>query len=134
MFTLQMVLKFWHQLQSYLNYLKKDESANIMSYVLLVTYGQHKIILGGDAEKDTWKYVLEQYPEEIKDVTVLKSSHHGRNSGYYEPAMQQMMPKYTIVSVGAKLDPKLDATKRYTKFTDNLLTTRWQGNVVIECH
>ncbi len=113
---------------------ENDESANIMSYILLIDYPPHKIVLGGDAEKDTWKYVLEQYPTELKDVTVLKSAHHGRKSGYYEPAMQHMHPKYTIVSVGAKLDPKVDATKRYTQFTDNLLTTRWQGNITIECH
>lgn len=112
---------------------EQEESANIMSYVLLVNYGRHKIILGGDAEKETWQYILEQYRDQIKDVTVLKAAHHGRNSGYYEPAMQEMHPEYTIVSVGAKLDPRLDATKQYTKFTDNLLTTRWQGNVTIEC-
>jgi competence protein ComEC len=113
---------------------ENEGSANIMSYVLLVDYPPHKIILGGDAEKDTWKYVLEHYPEEIKDITVLKAAHHGRNSGYYEPAMKQMHPQYTIVSVGAKLDPSLDATKKYTQFTENLITTRWQGNVTIECH
>jgi|GEM_PF-3677703 hypothetical protein len=113
---------------------EQDESANIMSYVLLVNYGPHNIVLGGDAEKETWQYILEQYREEIKDVTILKSAHHGRNSGYYQPAMEQMRPQYTIVSVGAKLDPRLDATKKYTQFTDNLLTTRWQGNVTIECH
>lgn len=113
---------------------EQDGSANIMSYVLLVNYGPHKIVLGGDAEKETWQHILEQYGDLIKDVTVLKSAHHGRNSGYYEPAMQTMQPKYTIVSVGAKLDPRLDATKKYTQYTEKLITTRWQGNVTIECH
>jgi beta-lactamase superfamily II metal-dependent hydrolase len=117
-----------------LEHAENDQDANIMSYVLLLKYGSHKIILGGDAEKDTWKYILKQHGDEIKDVKVLKSSHHGRNSGYWEPAMQQMHPTYTIVSVGAKLDPRIDATKKYKKYTDNLLTTRWNGNITIECY
>jgi competence protein ComEC len=113
---------------------EESKKVNVMSYVLLVQYGPHKIILGGDAEKPNWKYICNQYGDLIKDVTILKASHHGRDTGFYEEAVKLMNPQYTIVSVGDTLKPSVDAIEKYQKYTKNLLTTRWKGNVVIECH
>ncbi|PKL67681.1 MAG: hypothetical protein CVV28_05280 [Methanobacteriales archaeon HGW-Methanobacteriales-1] len=111
-----------------------DGNQNVMSYVLLIEYGPHKIVLGGDAEQENWKYILENYADLIKDVTILKASHHGRETGFYEPAVEQMKPKYTIQSVGNTMKPKDDAVKKYKELSKNVITTRWKGNVVIECH
>lgn len=111
-----------------------DDNPNVMSYVLLIEYGPHKIVLGGDAEKENWKYILDQYKDLIKDVTVLKAAHHGRTSGFYEEAVRHMNPEYTIVSVGNTLKPKVDASQKYKEITRNFLTTRWKGNIVLECH
>lgn len=109
---------------------KDGDNRNIMSYVLLIEYGGHKIILGGDAEEDTWKYIYETYPDLIKDVTILKASHHGRDSGYYQPAVKHMNPEYTIVSVGKK--PSTDASNKYRQYCDNVWSTRWKGNIRFE--
>ena len=103
---------------------------NIMSYVLLIEYGKNKIILGGDAEEDTWKYIYETYPDLIKDVTILKAAHHGRDSGYYQPAVKHMNPKYVIVSVGKK--PSTDASNKYRQYSSNVWSTRWNGNIRFE--
>jgi competence protein ComEC len=111
-----------------------NKKVNVMSYVLLIQYGPHKIILGGDAEKPNWKYITNQYGDLIKDVTILKASHHGRDTGFYEKAVEVMNPQYTIVSVGDTLKPSVDAIEKYQQYTKNLLTTRWKGNITIECH
>lgn len=103
---------------------------NIMSYVLLVKYGGHKFIFGGDAEKETWEYIVENYEEEIKNVTVLDASHHGRKSGYYQPAVKLMNPEYTVVSVGKK--PSTDASNSYRQYSDNVWSTRFMGNITFE--
>ncbi len=113
-----------------INKSKNDNNRNIMSYVLLIEYGGHKIILGGDAEKDTWEYIYKTYPDLIKDVTILKASHHGRDSGYYQPAVKHMNPQYTIVSVGKK--PSTDASNKYRQYSDNVWSTRWKGNIKFE--
>jgi competence protein ComEC len=104
------------------------DKPNIMSYVLLIEYGIHKIILGGDAEEDTWEYIHEHYAEKIKNVSILKASHHGRDSGYYQPAVKIMNPAYTILSVGKK--PSTDASKKYSNYCDNVWSTRKKGNIV----
>ncbi len=103
---------------------------NIMSYVLLIQHGSVKVVLGGDAEEDTWKYLCDTYPDDLSNVTILKAPHHGRDSGYYQPAVKLMSPAYTIVSVGKK--PDTDATNKYRQYCDNVWSTRWKGNITFE--
>lgn len=105
---------------------------NIMSTVLLITYGNCKIILGGDAEGDTWEHIKDNYPDEISNVSILKAAHHGRDSGYHQEAVKLMSPEYTIVSVGKK--PKTDASNKYRQYSKNVYSTRWKGNIVFDCY
>jgi beta-lactamase superfamily II metal-dependent hydrolase len=110
---------------------EEKNNKNIMSTVLLIEHRGHKIVLGGDAEKDTWDYILENYSDEIKDISILKASHHGRESGYHQEALKQMNPKYTIVSVGEK--PEQDASNKYKNYTrDKIYSTRWYGDISVE--
>ena len=106
-----------------------DTNVNEMSYVLLIQHKGKKIILGGDAEEATWKYLMEEYPDELRNVAILKAAHHGRDSGYYQPAVKHMSPTVTIVSVGKK--PKTDASNKYKQYCDNVWSTRWKGNIVL---
>ncbi|MEQ8417122.1 MAG: hypothetical protein RIB71_21750 [Imperialibacter sp.] len=106
---------------------QEKNNQNIMSYVILVEHAGHKFIFGGDAEKETWEYIVENYEDKIKDITVLDASHHGRDSGYYQPAVKLMNPEYVIVSVGKK--PSTDATNKYAQYCDNVWSTRWKGNI-----
>lgn len=109
------------------NLAQEKNNRNIMSYVLLVEHGGHKLIFGGDAEKETWEYILDNNEEKIKNVTVLDASHHGRDSGYYQPAVKVMNPEYVVVSVGKK--PSTDATNKYKQYARNVWSTRWKGNI-----
>lgn len=109
---------------------EEKNNRNIMSTVLLIKYYNYKIVLGGDAEEETWKYIMAHYKDAIKDVTILKASHHGRDSGYYQEAVKQMNPQYVIVSVGKK--PETDASNKYRQYSKNVYSTRWKGNIVFE--
>jgi beta-lactamase superfamily II metal-dependent hydrolase len=106
--------------------LLESNNANDLSYVIKFEYAGRKIIFGGDAEEKTWKYIFENY--DISNMDILKASHHGRDSGYYQPAVKAMSPKYTIVSVGKK--PSTDASNKYRRYSDNIWSTRWKGNIV----
>jgi competence protein ComEC len=108
--------------------LLKDSNANVYSYVLLIKYAGRKIVLGGDGENATWEYILKNHEDLIKDVTILKASHHGRDSGYHQKAVKHMNPEYTIVSVGKK--PSTDASNKYKQYCENVWSTRWKGNIV----
>ncbi len=109
-----------------------EDDPNLMSYVLLIHYGNCKIVLGGDAGTDTWQYLATNYEHDLADITILKASHHGRSNGYYQPAVEIMSPEYTIVSVGKK--PETDASNNYRRYSDYVYSTRWKGNIVFECY
>ncbi len=110
--------------------LRENANPNLNSYVLLIEYGGKKIVLGGDAEKASWDFIMDNYSDLIKDVSILKASHHGRDSGYHQKAVKHMNPIYTIVSVGKK--PATDASNKYRQYCDNVWSTRWKGNIVFE--
>ena len=61
-------------------------------------------------------------------VDVLKASHHGRNSGYYWPAVKEMAPWLTITSVGAAAH---DATRKYRQYSEHTVSTRFTGDIRI---
>ena len=108
--------------------LLESSNANELSYVIKLEYNGRKIIFGGDAEEKIWKYIYENYNDELLDVDILKASHHGRDSGYYQPDVKLMSPEYTIVSVGKK--PSTDASNKYRQYSDNVWSTRWKGNII----
>lgn len=101
---------------------------NNLSYVLYLVANGWKIVLGGDAEADVWKSIHEKYGDNLK-CDILKASHHGRDSGYYHPAVKAMSPTYAIVSVGKK--PSTDASNKYRNYSENVWSTRWRGNIVM---
>lgn len=109
--------------------LKDAAEPNATSYVLLIKYGTHKIVLGGDANVATWDYLVKKYPETLKGVTLLKASHHGRDSGYHQEAVKLMSPNLTIVSVGKK--PESDASSKYRQYSKQVLSTRWYGTITV---
>lgn len=112
--------------------LLNNSNPNNLSYVLLIEYGGKKIVLGGDAENDSWDYIMNKYSDLIKDVSILKASHHGRDNGYHQKAVEHMHPMYTIVSVGKK--PSTDASNKYRQYSKYVWSTRWKGNIVFEIH
>lgn len=107
----------------------KVSNHNNLSYVLYVVANGKKVILGGDAEADVWRSIYECYGSNLK-CDILKASHHGRDSGYYQPAVAAMLPEYTIVSVGKK--PSTDASNKYRAYSKNVWSTRWKGDIVVE--
>ena len=99
-----------------------------MSYVLRLKYNGIKVILGGDAEEEAWDSIVEEYGQRLK-CHVLKASHHGRDTGYHQRAVELMRPKLTVVSVGKK--PDTDATNKYRQYSKNVWSTRWRGNITL---
>ena len=106
----------------------ENGQVNELSYVIRVSHGGRSMILGGDAGEVAWKDIHDHYGEKLK-CQVLKASHHGRNSGYYQPAVKAMSPAITIVSAGKK--PETDATNLYRQYSKNVWSTRWKGTITI---
>lgn len=109
---------------------KENGEYNLASYVLRIQYGDCRIILGGDAEEETWKDIYENYSDDFLKADLLKASHHGRRSGYYQPAVKAINPKHTIVSVGKK--PATDASHLYAQYSQ-VFSTRYRGTITAKC-
>ena len=109
-----------------------SSDANGMSYVLLIQHGGSKVVLGGDAEEATWVYIVENFADEIRNIKLLKASHHGRDSGYHQVGVKLMNPEYTAVSVGKK--PDSDVSNKYRQYSDHVVSTRWHGTMVFDLY
>lgn len=107
-----------------------SNKANKLSTVIVVNYAGYKLVFGGDAESETWEYIYKNHSKLIENATILKASHHGRDSGYHMESVRMMNPYYSIVSVGKK--PEQDASNKYRNFTrKKVISTRWYGNITI---
>ena len=72
------------------------EDTNEQSLVVLYTNGEDKILLTGDAEKETEAEILSQMPE----VDLLKVGHHGSHSSTTDAFLERVNPKYAIITAG----------------------------------
>ena len=105
---------------------EKGES-NILSMIIKLTYKGKSIVLGGDATRDdTWPTIYSGL--DMKGISVLKASHHGRKTGFYWPAVKEMSPWLTITSVGEK---EHDATDQYRRYSEHTVSLRRCGDLKI---
>ena len=104
------------------------DNSNALSYVIRMTYANRSVMFGGDAEEMAWKEMVAQYGSGLK-CDLLKPSHHGRDSGYHQPAVKLMSPYLSVVSVGKK--PSTDASNKYRQYSNDVFSTRWQGNIKV---
>jgi competence protein ComEC len=117
--------------QEIINEANSKKCWNLLSYILLIEYAGHKIILGGDADAEIWDKLAEEDEELLTNISILKAAHHGRNSGYSQKATSIMKPIWTICSVGKK--PSQDAHNKYKQYTEKkVLSTRFRGTIVAE--
>ncbi len=112
-----------------IDYANKTEDWNNLSYVVRVSHAGRAIVLPGDAEKPEWDKIELLADENDWDITcdVLKASHHGRESGYSQSAVDAMAPAYVICSVGKK--PDTDASDEYSSHGAKVLSTRYHGTI-----
>ena len=100
---------------------------NQLSYVLMLEYAGRRVVLGGDADTRAWADICEAYTDEQLKADILKASHHGRDSGYHQPAVKAIDPTFTVVSVGKK--PETDASNKYRHYSNKVMSTRFHGTI-----
>jgi competence protein ComEC len=108
----------------------KDEY-NDTSYVLKVSHGPTSHLLApGDVESNAWDDMIEAGVD--LRANVLIASHHGRNSGYHEEAMELISPEVVIIS-SDKIPAKDDAIKKY-EARAKVFSTREHGALTVRMH
>ena len=71
---------------------------NDNSSVIYTELNNHKFLFMGDAEIEVEEDLIEKY--NLKDIDILKVGHHGSKTSSSEEFLNEINPKYSIISVG----------------------------------
>ena len=77
---------------------KAYDSENDNSNVIYTELYEYKFMFTGDASTTTEKEILNKY--NLPDIDVLKVGHHGSKTSSSEEFINEINPKYSIISVG----------------------------------
>ena len=69
---------------------------NDSSYVLLYRTDSHRIIFGGDSHDRTWEHILNEYADDVRDIDLLITPHHGRDSNRSYEFLDVLKPSLTF--------------------------------------
>jgi len=107
------------------------ENWHHLSYVVRIQYGESVVILTGDPSTEALQDIYEHFSDDFLNAGLLTAPHHGRDSGYHQPFVKAVSPKYTIVSVGKK--PETDASNKYQQYSKYVYSTRFCGTMHAKC-
>ncbi|MBP3461073.1 MAG: hypothetical protein J6K21_01490 [Bacilli bacterium] len=77
---------------------KEYDNENDNSNVIYFNYNNYKFLFMGDAGVEREKDILNKY--NLKDIDVLKVGHHGSKTSSGKNFINEINPKYSIISVG----------------------------------
>ena len=77
---------------------KEYDNENDNSNVIYTDLNGYKFMLMGDASITTEKEILDKY--NLPDIDVLKAGHHGSRTSSSKEFINEINPKYSIISVG----------------------------------
>ena len=77
---------------------KNYDNENDNSSVIYTEINNHKFLFMGDASITTEKEILNKY--NLPDIDVLKVGHHGSKTSSCEEFINEINPKYGVISVG----------------------------------
>lgn len=108
------------------------ESLNNASIVLLVKYGEHKLLLTGDAEAESESEMIRDYKDEMRRVTFLKVGHHGSKTSSTESFLRIVEPEVAFISLGKDNPyhhPHPSLMKRLVKWCGAIYRTDEEGSL-----
>lgn len=131
---------YWNQ---YGVYDGQFTDANNLSVATFVSYGNFCILYPGDLEVAGWKQLLKNpsFQNDLRRVTVLVASHHGRENGCCDEVFTYASPKAVIISDAGKQHASQETRGWYGNrvpgyqeadgTTRKVLTTCYDGTITI---
>lgn len=98
------------------------EDTNNLSLVVFIKFGGFSILFPGDLEGPGWEALLQQekFREELRRVTILVASHHGRKNGYLDDVFSYCKPMAIVISDKEKVHGTQEMVPTYRlRVTDN---------------
>ncbi len=102
------------------------------SCILLISDGQHKVLLTGDISKKVEAKLIQQYPKLQADVLVVP--HHGSKTSSSNAFIAQLKPQFAVVSAGFLNRwhmPVVGVVQRYQTNNIQLLNSAESGQIII---
>lgn len=108
-----------------------SEKRNNSSIVMKIKYGDTSFLFTGDAEREEEQEILEAGYN--LSATVLKVGHHGSKNSTTYPFLREIMPKYTIISVGKNSygHPTEEVLSRLRDAGTKVYRTDMQGDIIV---
>jgi competence protein ComEC len=108
---------------------------NAGSMVGLLEYGNHKILLTGDAPKEVEEQIISKYQKDLQNIDILKVGHHGSKTSTGENLIKVTNPKYALISAGVNNSyghPHKEVTNVLEKYKVKTLVTSEEGDIVCD--
>ena len=106
-----------------------ENEDSLVTYMKLATYN---ILLMGDAGKRTEKKLIDMY--KFPKMDILKVGHHGSKYSSSNAFLNEIQPKYALISVGKTNTyghPSFDVINRLTDINTTILKTSTLGSIAL---
>ena len=104
----------------------ENDNSNVIYFELY----NHKFLFMGDSSIDKEKELIDKY--NLKDIDVLKVGHHGSKTSSSKSFIDEISPKYSVISVGKNNKyghPNKEVLNRLNK--SNIFRTDLDGGILI---
>lgn len=118
----------------FLSTVKKNDVSNNTSILMILQYGNKKVMFTGDSEFEEENYLMSKYSNSTLDVDVLKVGHHGSSGSTSDAFLHLSTPEYAIISSGLKNrygHPTLRTLHRLERSEAKVLRTDTQGDIIL---
>lgn len=112
---------------------KLYKNINNTSLVMMLHYGDFKMLLTGDAEAGVEDALQKKYGDKLK-ADVLKVGHHGSSTSSIWNFVNKVKPKYALISCGPfgiYHHPNKNTVGRLEKVGAKVLTTYEHGSITV---
>ena len=109
-----------------------SSNENDSSIILLISYKNINLLFTGDASTLTEKHLLNNYT--LPQIDFLKVGHHGSNTSTSDALLEQIKPKYALISAGKNNSfnhPHKEITNKLKKHNIKILSTKTDGSIYI---
>ena len=108
------------------------DDSNDYSVTMMVRFGNKRVLLSGDAEKEAEEDIVARYSEKELNCDVFKLGHHGSRTSSSQALLDLATPEYVIVSCGLDNEyghPHTETMDRVKNL--KIYRTDTQGSVVL---
>ena len=111
------------------------DDQNAYSLVVMIEYGNHKYVIGGDALKQNESEILQNWGSVYNlDVDVMKGNHHCSKTSNSESWIRSLKPEHIVCTVGKNNDynhPHQSVINLFKKYDINVYRSDKNGTIKI---